>query len=133
LFPSIRDRDIEYRWAGSLAMSREFRPFAGYDCDSGIAYAGGYGGEGVGASHLFGQTLADLIADKKTVRTAQPWVVQGKPSKLKNWEPEPLPWLGYQTIGKLFALEDWLCQENQMPWLQKTVTRLSHWAEKLMH
>lgn len=133
LFPSIREEDIAYRWAGSLAMSRGFRPFAGYDQESGIAYAGGYGGEGVGASHLFGQTLAELIADTRSLYIKQPWVIQGKPSLLKNWEPEPIPWLGYQTIGKLFALEDWLCHEKKLPWLHRPVNRLSSFANSLMH
>lgn len=133
LFPSLSPDDIDYRWAGSLAVSRRFRPFAGYDQDSGIAYAGGYGGEGVGASHLFGRTLADLITGHQTSRTRQPWVVQGPASTLSNWEAEPLPWLGYQTIGKILALEDWLCHERRLPWLQKPVIQLSRTLSKLLH
>ncbi|MDO3720852.1 FAD-dependent oxidoreductase [Marinobacter sp. chi1] len=132
LFPSLTEQDIQYRWAGSLAMSRGFRPFAGFDKDSGIAYAGGYGGEGVGASHLFGQTLAELITETGSVFTEQPWVIRGNPSQLKNWEAEPMPWLGYHTLGRLFALEDWLCHEKKLPWLHKPLNTLSRFASGLI-
>ncbi|QSP95009.1 FAD-binding oxidoreductase [Marinobacter salinisoli] len=132
LFPSLTEQDIQYRWAGSLAMSRGFRPFAGFDKDSCIAYAGGYGGEGVGASHLFGQTLAELITESGSIYTQQPWVIRGSPSQLKNWEAEPVPWLGYHMLGKLFALEDWLCHEKKLPWLHKPLNSLSRLAGGLI-
>jgi len=47
-------------------------------------------GDGVAASKLAGQTLAELIVGETTERTDLPWVGhQSRP-----WEPEPLRWLG---------------------------------------
>ena len=47
-------------------------------------------GDGVGLSHLLGLTLADLILGKKTPRTALPFVGH----RSREWEPEPLRYLG---------------------------------------
>ena len=41
-------------------MARRFRPHMLCDRQRGIALAGGYGGEGVGATNLGGRTLAEL-------------------------------------------------------------------------
>jgi len=60
------------------------------DRAAGLAWAGGYVGDGVAASNLAGRTLAELILRQDTERTALPWVNHRSP----RWEPEPLRWLG---------------------------------------
>ena len=57
---------------------------------TGLAWAGGYVGDGVSTTNLAGRTLADLILSRDTELTALPWVNHRSP----NWEPEPLRWLG---------------------------------------
>ncbi|TKD17493.1 FAD-dependent oxidoreductase, partial [Rhodobacter capsulatus] len=49
-----------------------------------------------------GQTLADLLLDKQTDRTALPWVNR----RPRKWEPEPLRWLGVQGMYWLYTLAD---------------------------
>ena len=62
----------------------------GIDGGGRFAWGGGYGGEGVAATNLAGQTLADLILEKHSPLVDLAWV---GPS-FKRWEPEPLRWLG---------------------------------------
>jgi glycine/D-amino acid oxidase-like deaminating enzyme len=90
LLPGIGDAPVTHRWGGPLAAYRDWFPSVGLDRASGLAWAGGYVGDGVGASNLAGRTLADLILRKDTRLTRLPWVGH----RSRRWEPEPLRWLG---------------------------------------
>ncbi len=90
LFPQIEGFDVTHRWGGPLGVSRDWRPSVMVDHDKGVAWAGGYVGDGVNTAHLAGQTLAELITRTDTERTTLPWVNHRWP----KWEPEPLRWLG---------------------------------------
>ena len=96
--------------------------------------SGGYGGEGVGATNLGGRTLADLILEKDTELTRQPWVGHDQsPSALKRWEPEPLRWLGYNAIIQSFVHEDRvLANPDSAPWRRKLAISLAGTMEKFM-
>ena len=85
LFPVLRDFRITHRWGGPLGISRNWQPKVGIDRAAGFAWIGGYAGEGVAASNLAGRTLAELIVERDSERTALPLV--GPP--FPNWEPEP--------------------------------------------
>jgi hypothetical protein len=106
-------------------------------CDqgSGIALAGGYGGEGVGASNLAGRTLADLILQRDTELVRQPWVIpQGGLDALKAWEPEPCRWLGYNAIIRSFVHEDQtLANPATAPWRRKLASGVAGFMEGFMH
>jgi hypothetical protein len=58
---------------------------------------GGYAGNGVAAANLAGRTLADLVLRETTERTSYAWV--NHPSR--EWEPEPLRWLGSQGVRRM--------------------------------
>jgi glycine/D-amino acid oxidase-like deaminating enzyme len=90
LFPVLRDARITHRWGGPLGIARDWHASVGLDRSSGLAWAGGYVGDGVSTTNLAGRTLADLITRRETELTALPWV--GHHSR--SWEPEPLRWLG---------------------------------------
>jgi glycine/D-amino acid oxidase-like deaminating enzyme len=90
LFPVLRDVAITHRWGGPLGIARDWHASVGHDRDTGLAWAGGYVGDGVSTSNLAGRTLADLITGLSTDLTALPWV--GHESRA--WEPEPLRWIG---------------------------------------
>ncbi len=90
LVPAVGDAQITHRWGGVLGVPRDWRPSVGLDRTTGMAWAGGYVGEGVAASNLAGRTLADLITGADTDLVSLPWVGHRSPS----WEPEPLRWLG---------------------------------------
>lgn len=90
LFPVLADVEFPYHWGGPLGVARDWHPTVRFDHASRIALAGGYAGDGVGAAHLAGRTLADLLTGQETERTELPWVRHHSPL----WETEPWRWLG---------------------------------------
>jgi glycine/D-amino acid oxidase-like deaminating enzyme len=102
LLPQLADVAITHRWGGVLGVPRDWFPSVGYDRDSGLAWAGGYVGEGVSPSNLAGRTLADLITGTDSPRVDLPWV--GHHSR--NWEPEPLRWLSINGALSVMGLAD---------------------------
>jgi glycine/D-amino acid oxidase-like deaminating enzyme len=103
-FPGLRGVRFTHAWGGCMGVSRSLRPAVVFDRNSGMGWAGGYFGNGVGAAHLAGQTLADLVLGRDADRVNTPWV--NPPGKLKHWEPEPLRWLGIRTRAQLMRLAD---------------------------
>ena len=94
------DPPIAYRWGGPLGIPRDWTPSAGLA--GGLAWAGGYVGDGVAAANLAGRTLADLITGVESELTALPWTGH----RSRAWEPEPLRWLGINTALRATALRD---------------------------
>lgn len=94
------DPPIAYRWGGPLGIPRDWMPSAGLR--DGVAWAGGYVGDGVAAANLAGRTLADLILKRQTPLTALPWVNH----RSRRWEPEPARWLGINAGLRATALLD---------------------------
>jgi glycine/D-amino acid oxidase-like deaminating enzyme len=90
LFPALREARITHRWGGPLGVARDWHASVGLDRENGLAWAGGYVGDGVSTTNLAGRTLADLITGRDTELTTLPWVGH----RSRNWEPEPLRWLG---------------------------------------
>ncbi len=126
LFPSLQSVAITHGWGGTLGIARNFAPFAVFDPKSGIASAGGYAGEGVGASNLFGRTLADLILQRTSVLTEMPWVFSpaSHASVVKRWEPEPCRWLAYKMLSSIFSWEEKIYTNAQASQWKKDVMRV---------
>ncbi len=101
-WPAAAGAGISHGWGGAVGVSRDLFPSVGLDRASGIAWAGGYVGDGVAASNLAGRTLADLILERDTELMRLPWV--GRRSR--EWEPEPLRWLGIEGGFRLSQLAD---------------------------
>jgi len=93
LFPAIGDAAVTHRWGGPLGVARDWTCSVGLDREQGLAWAGGYVGDGVGTTNLAGRTLADLITGRDTDLTRLLWVGH----RSRRWEPEPLRWLGIRT------------------------------------
>jgi glycine/D-amino acid oxidase-like deaminating enzyme len=91
LFPALGpDVPVTHAWGGPLGIARDWSPSVGLDRATGLAWAGGYVGDGVTTSNLAGRTLTDLILGRESELTALPWVGH----RWRRWEPEPLRWLG---------------------------------------
>ncbi len=90
LFPQLRDAAVTHTWGGPLGVPRDWFASVGLDRSTGLGWAGGYVGDGVGTSNLAGRTLADLITGRDTDLVRLPWVGH----RSRPWEPEPLRWLG---------------------------------------
>jgi glycine/D-amino acid oxidase-like deaminating enzyme len=102
LFPALGDARITHAWGGPLAAPRDWSASVGFDRRAGLAWGGGYVGDGVGASNLAGRTLADLIRAAESELTRLPWVDQ----RSRAWEPEPLRWLGINAMTRMMASAD---------------------------
>lgn len=90
LFPMLKGTPITHRWGGALGIARDWHASVGLDRETGLAWAGGYVGDGVTTTNLAGRTLRDLILGSDTELTRLPWV--GHHSRA--WEVEPFRWLG---------------------------------------
>ena len=102
LFPQAGSARITHAWGGPLGVPRDWFSSVGVDRRAGVAWAGGYVGDGVSTANLAGRTLAALITDRPSLLTGLPWV--GHISR--SWEPEPLRWLGINVALRLMASAD---------------------------
>ena len=101
-FPAAAGFGIEHAWCGVLAVPRDWCATVGLDGDTGIGWAGGYVGVGVSTANLAGRTLADLVLRRPTDLTGLPWVNR----RVRDWEPEPLRWLGVRATYALLRAAD---------------------------
>jgi glycine/D-amino acid oxidase-like deaminating enzyme len=97
LFPPLGDVRIDHRWGGAVGVPRDWQCSVGLDRSTGMAWAGGYVGDGVGTTNLAGRTLADLITGTATELVDLPWVGH----RSRRWEPEPLRWIGINSMVRL--------------------------------
>lgn len=102
MFPALRDVGFTHAWGGALGIPRDWCASVGLDRASGLAWAGGYVGDGVSTTNLAGRTLRDLVLGRDTDLTALPWVGH----RSRRWEPEPLRWLGVNAGLRAMTLAD---------------------------
>ncbi len=97
-FPDVGDAAITHRWGGAVGAPRDWHCSVGLDRATGLAWAGGYVGDGVSTSNLAGRTLAALITGAGERDLVDlPWVDH----RSRSWEPEPLRWLGINLLVRL--------------------------------
>ncbi|MER7539550.1 FAD-dependent oxidoreductase [Streptomyces sp. NPDC097704] len=106
-FPQLAGVRIDHAWSGVLGVPRDWCATVTLDRSTGLGWAGGYVGSGVATANLAARTLRDLIQQDSgqsgpTDLTALPWVNH----KVRKWEPEPLRWLGVQTMYAAFRGAD---------------------------
>ncbi|MEV4479218.1 NAD(P)/FAD-dependent oxidoreductase [Micromonospora coxensis] len=112
LFPVLGpDVPVTHTWGGPLGVARDWHASVGLDRASGLGWAGGYVGDGVGASNLAGRTLADLILGRESDLTRLPWVGHRSP----RWEPEPLRWLAVNAGLRVMSDADRAEQRTGRP------------------
>ena len=102
LFPVLADVDVPFHWGGPLAVPRDWQWSVGFDRSTSTGHAGGYVGDGVSTTNVAGRTLADLITGASTPLTSLPWVDHHS----REWEPEPLRWLGINLTRHAAARAD---------------------------
>jgi glycine/D-amino acid oxidase-like deaminating enzyme len=90
LFPTVRNAGITHRWGGPLGVPRDWHASVSFNPRTGVAFAGGYVGDGLSTTNLAGRTLSDLIGRRSTELTTLPWVNHLSP----KWEPEPFRFVG---------------------------------------
>jgi glycine/D-amino acid oxidase-like deaminating enzyme len=102
LFPVLAGARITHTWGGALGVPRDWVASVGLDRGTGLAWGGGYVGDGVGTTNLAGRTLADLVLGRDTDLVHLPWVGH----RSRRWEPEPLRWLGINVGLRAMTLAD---------------------------
>ncbi|MDA8316215.1 MAG: FAD-dependent oxidoreductase [Actinomycetota bacterium] len=102
LFPALHDVRIDGAWYGVLGAPRQWAPAVGVDRATGLAWAGGYVGQGVAAANLAGRTLADLLLETRSELTELPWVgTMGRP-----WPPEPIRFAAVRGVNAMLRFAD---------------------------
>jgi glycine/D-amino acid oxidase-like deaminating enzyme len=109
LFPSLKDVKFVFRWGGPVSVTLQMAPAIGMVGDQRAWYSLGCVGHGVAPTHLNGQTLADLLLERKTDLTSV-WFVERKPVP---WPPEPLRWVASQALLGYLHAEDWWYERNK--------------------
>ena len=102
MFPATRAVPIVHGWCGVLGVPRDWTATVDLDRTTGLGTAGGYVGSGLTTTNLAGRTLADLVLERDTELTRLPWVGR----RVRRWEPEPLRWLGVQSMYALYRTAD---------------------------
>jgi glycine/D-amino acid oxidase-like deaminating enzyme len=111
LLPQLGEVRFTHAWGGPLGIARDWAASVGLDRTTGLAWAGGYVGDGVATSNLAGRTLADLVLERDTDLVTLPWVGH----RSRRWEPEPLRWLGINAGLRAMRLADWEERRTQRP------------------
>ncbi|MDQ6848258.1 MAG: FAD-binding oxidoreductase [Candidatus Dormibacteraeota bacterium] len=121
LVPQTRGVAVTHRWGGPVGVARDWNPSVGIDRSTGLAWAGGYVGDGVTAANVAGRTLADLILGRESLLTGLPWVQHHS----RRWEPEPLRWLGVNVSVRAMRGADVVERRTgRRSWRARAVTRL---------
>jgi len=102
MLPAVAGARFTHAWGGALGIPRDWVASVGLDRGTGLAWAGGYVGDGVGTTNLAGRTLRDLVLGRDTELTRLPWTDR----RVRRWEPEPLRWLGVKAMYGLYREAD---------------------------
>jgi glycine/D-amino acid oxidase-like deaminating enzyme len=102
LFPMVARTTFTHAWGGALGIARDWTASVGVDQDTGLAWAGGYVGDGVATANLAGRTLCDLILGRQSTLTGLPWVNH----RSRAWEPEPARFLEINAGLRAMSLAD---------------------------
>jgi len=111
IFPQVGDAKITHRWGGPVGAPRDWHAYANVDRDTGICAGGGYVGDGVALSNLVGRTLAHQIVDTGDSLTRSLLVNH----QSRQWEPEPLRWLGVNSLLALTEFADRIERRTNRP------------------
>lgn len=102
MFPPAAGAEVDHAWSGVLGVPRDWCVSVDADPASGLAWAGGYVGEGVAAANLAARTLRDLMLGERSGAGALPWVGR----RPRRWEPEPLRFGAIRGVYSLYRRAD---------------------------
>jgi gamma-glutamylputrescine oxidase len=74
IFPTLAGVDIEKQWSGTIGMTLDKFPMIGaLETATGVFFAGGWSGHGVGMATASGALIADLLFDRWSWKSTLPW------------------------------------------------------------
>jgi glycine/D-amino acid oxidase-like deaminating enzyme len=103
LFPAAAEARVAHGWSGVLGVPRDWRFAVGADPQRRVAWSGGYVGVGVAAANLGGRIVADLVRGERSDLVTLPFVGH---AWRRDWEPEPLRYLGVTAMYALYRTAD---------------------------
>ncbi|QMW65388.1 FAD-dependent oxidoreductase [Mumia sp. ZJ1417] len=101
MFPGI-DFPVAHAWRGVIGVTRDWCANVTHDAASGVGVVYGFAGHGVTATNLAARTLLDRLDGVDSALTRLPW----NEHRTRQWEPEPLRWIGVHGMYALFGLAD---------------------------
>jgi glycine/D-amino acid oxidase-like deaminating enzyme len=102
LFPTLKGAGFTDAWGGPVSVPLDMAPAIGYMGDERVVYSLGCVGHGVSLTHLNGQTIRDLILERKTDLSDVFFVNR----TTIPWPPEPFRTLGVKAIVGYMHVED---------------------------
>lgn len=109
MFPVTRQFSIAHTWSGVLGVTRDWCASVQYDAHTGVGHAQGYAGHGVTSAYLAAKSLAEVALGSRAGDATLPWVGR----QARNWEPEPIRWLGVHAMYRMFSVADWIEERSQ--------------------
>lgn len=103
IFPALEGVAIERSWSGVMGFTLDRMPVVGdLALAPGVLHAGAWCGHGVALALASGETIADLVAARRTRRTELPWIRGSAP-----WlPPDPLRGIGIHAYLAGLGLAD---------------------------
>ncbi|PPL16431.1 NAD(P)/FAD-dependent oxidoreductase [Microterricola pindariensis] len=101
-YPQLAHVKFTHQWGGIVDSSTRFCLTAGVASRGRVAYAIGFTGLGVSATHFAGRVMLDLLAGRRTERTELAMIKR----PLVPFPPEPVRYLGVQLTRWSMARED---------------------------
>lgn len=121
-FPVLEGVRFTHGWSGHLGVTRDWTPTVTFDRDDRLARIYGYTGRGVSTSNLCARLLSSLILD----RPNDLWKLPISQRRSRNWEPEPLRWMGIRYVQDAFKRMDEARDNGRAPPVDAPVaTKLS--------
>ena len=102
LFPTLKNIGFTDSWGGPVSVPLDMAPAIGYMGDERVVYSLGCVGHGVSLTHLNGQTIRDLILERKTELSDVFFVNR----TTIPWPPEPFRTIGIKAIVGYMHVED---------------------------
>lgn len=102
MFPQLDGIKFTHQWGGPVSVPLDLAPALGYAGSKDIVYSLGCCGHAVSMTHLNGQTIVDLLLEKKTDRTDAFFVNR----RTIPWPPEPLRSMAAHAIRGFMRWED---------------------------
>jgi glycine/D-amino acid oxidase-like deaminating enzyme len=122
-FPDVAF-DIEHAWSGVLGVTRDWCTSVAFDRATGIGHTMGYAGHGVTTAFVAARSLVHLSLGLDTPSTQLPWIDH----RSRQWEPEPIRWVGVHSMYRLFRVADWWEERrgsDETCWLGRAAGRLA--------
>lgn len=121
MFPALAGVGVAHGWSGVIGVPRDWCVGVNADQQTGLAWAGGYSGEGVAATNLAGRMLRDLLLGRDSELTTLPWAGR-EPAR---WEPEPFRYAAIRSMYAGFGYADRIEQRSGKP---AALARALNWA-----